>query len=77
MNKQQRNQKRQELRIERFNEEYKPGETVLVKDDFGTMFADRLQAPASLLPSGLPVAWLETKGSYSLERVIGKGAGNG
>lgn len=76
MNKQQRNQKRLELKIERFNQEYKPGETVLVKNDFGVMFADRIQAPASLLPSGSPVAWLETKGAYSLERVIGKGAGN-
>lgn len=59
-------------KVELFNLKYNVGDKVAVKDDDGNEFTDTLKAPASVLGGHTPVAWLEGKGSYLLERVIGK-----
>lgn len=55
-----------------FNLKYSVGDEVRVKDDDGNEFLDKIRYPASILGGHTAVAWLETKGSYLLGRVVGK-----
>lgn len=59
-------------KVEAFNLKYKEGDSVRVLDDFGNEFTDKVKAPASILGGHTAMAWLEDKGSYLIERVIGK-----
>lgn len=61
-------------RISAFNQCYKPGDMVLVVGDRGEIFRDKVRYPASLLGGHTAVAWLETIGTYALNRVVGKEA---
>lgn len=72
MKKQQKAIAREQAKVDRFNEVYRPGETVRVKDDFGDEFTDVVKYPASIMGGHTAMAWLKGKGSYLIDRVIGK-----
>jgi len=63
---------RGDYKVESFNQKYCVGDTVRVIDDLGNEFIDKVKYPASILGGHTAVAWLEGKGSYLIERVIGK-----
>ena len=54
--------------VDAFNSKFEVGETVNVKNDFGVIEKDVIRHKATIM-CGSSVAWLETKGSYLLERV--------
>jgi acetylornithine/succinyldiaminopimelate/putrescine aminotransferase len=59
-------------KIELFNTKYKVGDKVIVLDDNGNEFTDIVKNPATIMGGHTPMAWLERKGSYRIERVIRK-----
>lgn len=77
MSKFNRQRKREQVKVDGFNQTYKPGDPVRVLDDSKNEFMDTVKAPASVLGGHTAVAWLQGKGSYLIDRVIGKGAENG
>ena len=61
------------MTVEEFNEKVKVGDDIWYTDDFGVRRTDTIKYPASVLPSGHPVMWLEGKrGCYDLNRFAGK-----
>lgn len=58
-------------KIELFNLKYSVGDAVRVKGD-GTEFIDKVRYPASIMGGHTAMAWLEGKGSYLIDRVVGK-----
>ncbi len=63
--------------LEKFNEEFKVGDKVVVIDDHGNEFIDEIEHEASLMGGHTNVAWLKGKGSYQMSRVIRKEVANG
>lgn len=59
-------------KVELFNLKYSVGDAVRVKGDDGTEFIDKVRYPASIMGGHTAMAWLEGKGSYLIDRVIGK-----
>ena len=59
-------------KVELFNLKYAIGDKVQVKDDDGNTFIDVVKYPASVMGGHTAMAWLEGKGSYLIDRVIGK-----
>lgn len=59
-------------KVELFNLKYKIGDLVQVKGDNGEIFIDKVRFPASVMGGHTAMAWLEGKGSYLIDRVIGK-----
>ncbi len=59
-------------KVELFNLKYSVGDAVRVKGDDGNEFIDKVKYPASIMGGHTAMAWLEGKGSYLIDRVIGK-----
>ena len=57
--------------VEDFNSKYRIGDQVLVTGDYGETFVDVVRYPASIMGGHTAVAWLETVGSYVIDRVKG------
>ncbi len=62
----------QELECENFNGLYNVGDIVIVKGDHGEEFEDEIKYPATVMGGHTAVTWLKGKGSYMLNRVMGK-----
>lgn len=55
--------------VDAFNANFEVGETVNVKNDDGTIVHDVIRHEATIMGGHTAMAWLQSKGSYLLERV--------
>lgn len=66
--KQLKEYERMEAKVQQLNEQFKVGELVNVRNDFGGIDLDKITNPFSIMSGGV-VAWLEKKRCYLAERV--------
>ena len=69
MNFKRPNPAKLQQKVDAFNSQFSIGETVNVKNDDGSIVRDIIRHPATIMGGHTAMAWLESKGSYILERV--------